>query len=253
MKGYLNRSDHFILAIVSAFSVYVFLFVYFQLTEYKQYIEIEAPENLSRIEDNNEKEIPIKNIEVPNVSSKDIKNIVRNNEDKRTKSDKDWSENTPSGDPVKTIKDYEKKLFEDTKGFKESATIKKTSSKEKLEKTILNPNPKDNNQNGKANQYSGNVMVDFYLPGRTAYDNNNWHIRNPGYTCGFGSGTVVINVKVNLNGKVLKITYDASQSSNASACMIEQAKKYAQMSRFNFSGEASKEQSGYIRYQFISQ
>jgi hypothetical protein len=35
--------------------------------------------------------------------------------------------------------------------------------------------------------------------------------------------------------------------------MIEQAKKYAQMSRFNFSGEASDEQSGYIRYQFISQ
>ena len=97
-------------------------------------------------------------------------------------------------------------------------------------------------------------MVDFFLPGRTAYDNNNWHIRNPGYTCGFGSsGTVVINVKVNLNGRVLKITYDSSQSSNATDCMIEQAKKYAQMSRFNFSGEASDEQSGYIRYQFISQ
>jgi hypothetical protein len=254
MKGNLNRSDHVILAIVSAFGVYVFLFGYFQLTEYKQSIEIVVPENLSRIEEKKQIEIPIKNIEVPTVSSKEIKNIVRNKEDKRIKSDENWSENTPTGDPEKTIKEYEKKLFEDTKGFKESLTIKKTSDIEKPEKTVVNSNTKDKNQNGKTNQYSGNVMVDFYLPGRTAYDNNNWYIRNPGYTCGFGSsGTVVINVKVNLNGKVLKINFDASQSSNATACMIEQAKKYAQMSRFNFSGEASDEQSGYIRYQFISQ
>ena len=254
MKENLNRSDHVILAVVSAFGVYVFLFVYFQLTEYKQYIEIDVPENLSRIEDNQQIEIPIKNIEIPNISSKEIKNIARNNEDKRIKSDKDWSENKLAGDHVKTIKDYEKKLFEETKGFKESSSINKKSDKEKSDKTVVNSNPKHNNQDGKTNQYSGNVMVDFFLPGRTAYDNNNWHIRNPGYTCGFGSsGTVVINVKVNLNGRVLKITYDSSQSSNATDCMIEQAKKYAQMSRFNFSGEASEEQSGYIRYQFISQ
>jgi hypothetical protein len=254
MKGNLNRSDHAILAVVAAFGVYVFLFVYFQLTEYKQYIEIEVAENLSRIEDNKQIEIPIKNIEIPNVSSKEIKNIARNNEDKRIKSNKDWSQNTPSGSPEKTIKDFEKKIFEEAKLVRESKTIKKTGDKVKPEKTVVNSNSKDNNQDGKTNQYSGNVMVDFYLPGRTAYDNNNWNIRNPGYTCGFGSsGTVVINVKVNLNGKVLKITYDASQSSNATACMIEQAKKYAQISRFNFSGEASNEQSGYIRYQFISQ
>ena len=91
MKANLNRSDHAILAVVAAFGVYVFLFVYFQLTEYKQYIEIEVAENLSRIEDNKQIEITIKNIEIPNVSSKEIKNIARNNEDKRIKSNKDWS------------------------------------------------------------------------------------------------------------------------------------------------------------------
>ena len=110
MKGNLNRSDHVILAIVSAFGVYVFLFGYFQLTEYKQSIEIVVPENLSRIEEKKQIEIPIKNIEVPTVSSKEIKNIVRNKEDKRIKSDENWSENTPTGDPEKTIKEYEKKL-----------------------------------------------------------------------------------------------------------------------------------------------
>ena len=87
MKGNLNRSDHVILAIVSAFGVYVFLFGYFQLTEYKRSIEIEVPENLSRIEEKKQIEIPIKNIEVPSVSSKEIKNIARNKEDKRIKSD----------------------------------------------------------------------------------------------------------------------------------------------------------------------
>ena len=62
MKGNLNRSDHVILAIVSAFGVYVFLFGYFQLTEYKRSIEIEVPENLSRIEEKKQIDAEINNL-----------------------------------------------------------------------------------------------------------------------------------------------------------------------------------------------
>ena len=254
MKVSLNRSDHFILAIVSAFGVYVLLFIYFQVTEYKQTIQLTEKDDFSRIEDVKEIEIKKQNIEVPNVNSKEVKNIVRNNEDTREKSNENWSENSPTNDPEKSIKDFEKKLFEDARGNKPQNQVVKTSEEQNIQKQVTDTKVKVNNSGNKSNQYSGNVMVDFYLPGRTAYDNNNWHIRNPGYTCGFGSsGVVVINIEVNLSGKVIKITYDASKSSNASSCMIQQAKKYAQMSRFNFSGNSDNEASGYIRYQFISQ
>ena len=64
---------------------------------------------------------------------------------------------------------------------------------------------------------------------------------------------VKILVKVDQSGKVLSATYDESQSSNATYCMISEAKKYAMMSRFNYAPDAAKTQSGWITYTFISQ
>ena len=97
-------------------------------------------------------------------------------------------------------------------------------------------------------------MVDFSLAGRTAYNNNNWYIRNPGYTCGYGAaGTVVVLINVNSDGKVIKVNFDPSKSTNVSECMREQALKYANMSRFNSANNLDSEQSGYIRYQFAAQ
>jgi hypothetical protein len=52
---------------------------------------------------------------------------------------------------------------------------------------------------------------------------------------------------------VSKATYDPSKSKNASSCMIEQAEKYAKLSRFNYSGNAPAQVNGYIIYQFVSQ
>jgi len=102
--------------------------------------------------------------------------------------------------------------------------------------------------------YAGNVMVDWSLPSRDAHQKNNWFVRNPGYTCGYGaSGMVTILIKVNQNGNITSASYDASQSSGASSCMITQALKYAKMSRFSYSGSAPKIQSGRITYTFISQ
>jgi tRNA pseudouridine55 synthase len=250
MKGFFNRPEHFFLALIAAFGVYILLFMYFHISSYKQYVLIPAFQEFSKIEE--EIKIAKENIEVPDQNSGELKNIARNNEDKRIKSEKDWSENTSSEDPTQTIKDFEKKLFEEAGGEKKREKIESEAERKKVKKD--QKLTQTNKQTTKDNQYNGNVMVDFSLEGRTAYNNNNWYIRNPGYTCGYGSvGTVMILIKVNSAGKVVKITFDAAKSINATACMIEQAKKYAQMSRFNFSGEASNEQSGYIRYQFISQ
>jgi hypothetical protein len=51
----------------------------------------------------------------------------------------------------------------------------------------------------------------------------------------------------------VKAVYDPSKSKNPTECMIEQAEKYAGMSRFNYSSSASAQQNGYILYQFVSQ
>ena len=252
MKGFFNRPEHFFLALIAAFGVYILLFMYFHISSYKQYVLIPAFQEFSKIEE--EIKIAKENIEVPDQNFGELKNIARNNEDKRTKSEKDWSENTSSEDPAQTIKDFEKKLFEEAGGEKKREKIeseaerKKVAKNEKLSKTDLI------NQHLKPNQYNGNVMVDFSLEGRTAYNNNNWYIRNPGYTCGYGSvGTIVILIKVNSSGKVVKINFDAAKSINATSCMQEQALKYASMSRFNSLTNGGSDQSGYIRYQFAAQ
>jgi len=95
-------------------------------------------------------------------------------------------------------------------------------------------------------------MVDWSLSGRTAHQNNNWYVRNPGYTCGYGSsGKVSVQIIVNQNGDVVSAT--ASGSASANDCMIQQALKYAKLSRFNYSGSAPKTQTGTIIYTFVGQ
>ena len=254
MKGFFNRPEHFFLALIATFGVYILLFMYFQISSYKQYVLIKPFQEFSKNEDDKEIKIAKENIEVPNQNSGELKNLSRNNEDKRAKSDKDWSENTSSGDPVQTIKDYEKKLFEEAGGKKEREKIESEAERKKAQKNEKSSKTELTNQHSKSNQYNGNVMVDFSLAGRTAYNNNNWYIRNPGYTCGYGaSGTVVVLIKVNSAGKVVKVNFDPAKSTNVSECMQEQALKYANMSRFNTTNDGDSEQSGYIRYQFAAQ
>ena len=252
MKGFFNRPEHFFLALIAAFGVYISLFMYFHISSYKQYVLIPAFQEFSKIEE--EIKIAKENIEVPDQNSGELKNLARNNEDKRTKSEKDWSENTSSEDPAQTIKDFEKKLFEEAGGEKKREKIESEAERKKVAKNEKSSKTDLINQHLKPNQYNGNVMVDFSLEGRTAYNNNNWYIRNPGYTCGYGSvGTIVILIKVNSAGKVVKITFDAAKSINATSCMQEQALKYANMSRFNALTNGGSDQSGYIRYQFVAQ
>jgi hypothetical protein len=252
MKGFFNRPEHFFLALIAAFGVYILLFMYFHISSYKQYVLIPAFQEFSKIEE--EIKIAKENIEVPDQNFGELKNIARNNEDKRTKSEKDWSENTSSEDPAQTIKDFEKKLFEEAGGEKKREKIESEAERKKVAKNEKSSKTDLINQHLKPNQYNGNVMVDFSLEGRIAYNNNNWYIRNPGYTCGYGSvGTVVILIKVNSSGKVVKINFDAAKSINATTCMQEQALKYASMSRFNSLTNGGSDQSGYIRYQFAAQ
>jgi hypothetical protein len=260
MKRVMNRTDRLMLAIISAIAVYTFIFVYSEFTSVKNTLPIEpfGPEAQVVIEDEM-LELTPENIEIlaPNNSNQPVKNITRDVNDKREKSFQEWSQNKSSGDPEKAAKDFEKKLFDEAGGKQERERIIKEMEERKSTKSQKNNNSgsksNESNQSGKQNQYAGNVMVDFSVPGRTAFEGNNWYVRNPGYTCGKGSGVVYISISVNQSGYVSRATYEPDKSRNASSCMIEQAQKYAKLSRFNYSGSAVVQQTGYIIYQFVSQ
>jgi hypothetical protein len=260
MKRVLSRTDRLILAVISALAVYTFIFVYSELTSVKNTMPIEpfGPEAQVILEDEM-LELTPENIQILDQSNANqpVKNMVRDANDQRQKSYEDYSQNKNSGDPAKTAKEFEQKLFEESGGRKEREKILKEMENRKSSKSnqpnSTSSKSNDNSQNGKQNQFAGNVMVDFSVPGRTAFEGNNWYVRNPGYTCGRGSGTVYISISVSQTGNVSKATYDPSKSRNASPCMIEQAEKYAKISRFNYSGNAPAQVSGYIVYQFVSQ
>lgn len=95
-------------------------------------------------------------------------------------------------------------------------------------------------------------MVSYKLENRHPHNKNDWHIRNPGYTCNNSNGKVVIAIRVNNNGDVIQAKYVPELSNNANSCMIEQAERYAKMSRFAYSSSAPKAQDGYIYYTFVS-
>jgi hypothetical protein len=191
-----------------------------------------------------------------NQSEEDVKNLVRNQADERPISRDDYSQNQPTGDPYERIKAYEQELFSEAGGDKERAKLKTEMEQRKQQPTKTgngNKNP-GKTEASSSNQYSGDVMVEFKLEGRSAFENNLWYVRNPGYTCGYGSsGKVVVSIKVDKGGRVIDAHYDSSKSNGANECMIEQAVRYAKKSRFNFKDSFPVQQSGVIIYKFVAQ
>lgn len=191
-----------------------------------------------------------------NQQADDPKSLVRNQNDNRQHSYEEYSQNQPLGDPYQRIKDFEQSLFYESGGDKERTKLRSEMDQRKqnrVNNTNANKNP-GKTESSSSNQYSGDVMVEFQLIGRTAFENNNWYVRNPGYTCGYGStGRVVVSIKVDKGGKVVEATYDAAKSSGANQCMIEQSLRYAKKSKFNFKDSAPAQQRGTIIYKFVAQ
>jgi len=255
MIGFFNRPERIFFAVIVAMSVYVFLFIYFQISSSIELIPIDPFNNDEvTVELKDELEITPEQVEINSINNDEkLTNTVRNNADSRQKSNENWSQNSSSGgNPEQSVKDFERQLFNEAGGDKERAKIK-SEAEEQKRKITSNANNKTNSsaQATKSNQFAGNVMVDFSLKGRTAYENNNWYVRNPGYTCGHGSaGTVVILISVDNSGRVINTSIDESRCENATSCMREQALKYASISKFN---AGSSKQEGYIRYRFVAQ
>ena len=199
-------------------------------------------------------ELRPENIMLPSDFNGEVKSISRDANDKREKSYEKYSQNKTAAQIEADYKALEQQMYEDAGGAKTRDQIRKETKEREKTNNAIKPIDNKTSQTGGDIAYAGNVMVDWSLPERDAHQKNNWYVRNPGYTCGHGStGRVTIMIKVNPNGNVMGAEYDPAQSSGANACMIEQAIKYARMSRFSYSGSAANLQPGRITYTFISQ
>lgn len=206
-----------------------------------------------------ELEINPKDIEILSGQPKDVKSLSRDMNDNRQKTTKDdWTESKPmsSKDVVKSVKDLEKQFFKEAGGEAKRQKIieEKIQSEQKIKQKQQSSKGGNDQQSktGGDKVFGGNVMVEWTLSGRDPHQNNNYFVRNPGYTCGEGSsGVVVIKIKVDQAGSVTSAV--VVNSSNANGCMLEQAKKYALISRFAYSKSAPATQEGTIKYTFVSQ
>ena len=243
--------------IIAAFAVFTGVFVYLQFEIYEQYWPVNPFSDQPEVSVQDEKELMVTPEDLmiqQDQSFSDVKSISRSSDDQRKRSDENWSQNAPSEDGASKAKDYEKQLFEETGGAAKRQAIKEEMEQRKKVQSSSSDRSSEqtSSQKGGKTAYSGNVMVDWSLKGRTPHQNDNWWIRNPGYTCGYGStGRVTVHIKVNQNGNVVSAVPVASSGSNQ--CMIDQAVIYARKSRFNYSGSASTQQEGTITYTFVSQ
>ncbi len=262
MGRFLTFIERHKFGILAALGSCIGMFIYFEMDTYENTFEIEIWGS-EQVKKDEEVLLDLKNVELmpADMSSGEVKSIAKDLGDQRKTSDENWDANKSfskagsQGSAEQRIKDLEKQFYSETGEGAKREKIKKElddlRNQQKTSSTQTNSKNETNN-NGGNTAYSGNVMVRWELSGREPHQNNEWHVRNPGYTCGHGSnGTVFIKIRVNQNGNVTSATYVPEQSKNASACMVEQARKYALLSRFNYSSSVSQE--GKIIYSFISQ
>lgn len=158
-------------------------------------------------------------------------------------------------EPDESVYDFEKRYRESLGGDKARKEIEEKREKERLEEQNKKQTNKQKVNGGvggtQGSQSSGTdgvTMVEWPKKERAAYNNDDWQIRVPGYTCGIGvNDKVVLKLRVDMSGKVLS----SELVSGSNSCCIEQAKKYALKSKF----EPSSNMIQYINvtYRFKSQ
>ena len=259
MNKFFYLMEKYRYGILAVVILYLGIFVYLQLTTYQKTYIVEVWDERAELRPE-EIEIKPENIEFEKTPS-DVKSISKDVNDKREKSFEEWDENkvVVKHSPTKvqnSVKELEKKFFSETGEAQKRTKIIEETQKLKDEKKAndTKKNTPETEVKGGSKSFAGNVMVEWELTGRSPHQNNNWNVRNPGYTCGLGAdGVVLVKIKVASSGNVISVTYVSSMSSSANPCMIEQAKKYAAMSRFMFSADAPPFQEGTIKYTFVSQ
>lgn len=150
------------------------------------------------------------------------------------------------------VREFERRLFEEASGNAQRSEIQRQREETQRKKQQFEQNQQNkhtNNQGQTVSSKKGKTMVSFDLPNRKPHNNDMSNIKNPGYTCEQGSyGEVTIKIKVNSLGQVISAT-PASSYAGLNSCLVEQALKYARLSRFNAADVNS--QDGTITYVFM--
>jgi hypothetical protein len=250
--------------IIIALVIHVGLFIYFQVTTYKEKVtyeawefrgrNIEAPDDIEFTPD----EIETIHSEDFEIENEDISSFVRNESDQREREFKENQKYTSyEGDVYQNVKDFEKEVINKLQSGRQQPNASSNDQSQHDSNTSSEENSSEDQSsertgdNASKKAVEGKTMVSYVLDNRKPLNNNDWHIRNPGYTCGDVNGVVVVEIKVNANGDVTNAKYLADASKNASTCMIRQAEKYALLSRFNFDANAPNQQQGRITYRFV--
>jgi len=247
-----DKPEHVLLALLACLGVYLFVFMYLQISSFPDYRQTKSFDTYSELVQE-DVELTANNIDSENFAGGAVSSVSRDVNDSRASSSDDWSESTYEGDPEQNAKEIERQLFEST-GEQERRDQLQEEHKARLEQLAKEAESNQSIKKVSEQQFSGNVMVEFELSGRTAFKKDNWYVRNPGYTCGINSnGLVVVQIKVNRNGNVVFVQVNSSLSQGASDCMLNKAVEYAKKSRFNYSSASSQTQSGVIKYRFVAQ
>jgi hypothetical protein len=98
-----------------------------------------------------------------------------------------------------------------------------------------------------ASNFKGPTRIYYDLAGRT-----HTYLPIPIYKCQ-GSGKVVLEINVNMNGIVEKAQIIAKESTTSDPCLIETAVTTALISRFNSDYKSLKIQTGTLTYHFVAQ
>jgi len=254
LNNLLELLDKYKYGLLASLSVFLIIFLYLMWKSFPRIDVYEAFHDGSYIEVPKE-EIRLKadNILLPSDYTQNIKNMARDVNDERERTYESYSINNVDAMVEEELRDLERQMYDEAGGDKTRAEIRSEINERRLDASSQEENqPNQSNANRGDKAFAGKVMVDWVLQGRDAHKKNNWFVRNPGYTCGYGAiGLVTVMIKVNQNGNVVSATYDEIQSQSANSCMIEQAVKYAKMSRFSFDNK--KSQAGRITYTFVTQ
>lgn len=249
--------------IIIALIAHVLIFVYLQIKTYDEAVpyepwsfkgkNIEAPDDIKVDEENIQtiEEFELFDMTYP----EDITSQVGRADDNRETSNNENDYYTSySGNAEDNVRDYEsqviRQLQEGRKQQNGQSGGDETNTSDG-EGGNTSESSASKGDEGSKTKVTGKTMVTWKLENRKPHNNNDWHVRNPGYTCGDVNGTVTVSIKVDNSGNVSSARYIPEQSNNANACMIKQAEKYALMSRFNFDPSAEKSQEGTITYLFV--
>lgn len=265
MNKFFDLIDKYKYGVIAAFASAIGIFVYLQLTSVHEYFEITAFATEPQVEIVKEEELLLtaENIEIPpQFEAGKVLNDVRDMNDKRERSEdrsqqssnEDYKSHKSMEDVDKSVKDYERQMFEEAGGEAKRKAIKEADEKRKKDQKSTSSDKPDKANSDNPPPPKGNVMVDYELDNRSPFQNNKWYVQNPGYKCGHGAaGRIVVSIKVGKDGRVISAVFDAAGSTTNNSCMVSEAITYAKKSRFDYSGSAPESQSGKIYYTFVSQ